>query len=203
VKALIPLAALLALPACGPAAFAAERQIQKEVTVKAPVAEVWKAWSTSEGVQSFFAPEAVVEARPEGAFDVRFNPYAPPGMRGADGMRVLGVQEQRMISFTWNAPPHLPEARAQRTFVVVRMNPLSSAQTRVSLTHTGWGDGGQWDQARDYFDKAWDTVLGNLRKRFVEGPVDWKPWLARMRAFQDEEDRKARPRADPSYNSAN
>jgi hypothetical protein len=37
----------------------------------------------------------------------------------------------------------------------------------------------------DYFDKAWDNVLGNLQKRFTEGPVDWQPFLARLKADQD------------------
>lgn len=184
---------LAALAACT-LAFAAhsqERAIAKEAVVRAPVEAVWTAWTTSEGIQTFFAPEARIEPRPDGAFHVHFNPYAPPGRKGADDMRVLAVQENRLVSFTWNAPPHLPEARAQRTFVTVRLHPLSAGETRVRLTHGGWGDGGQWDQAYDYFDKAWASVLGNLQKRFAEGPVDWKPFLARMKAFQDEEDRKA------------
>jgi uncharacterized protein YndB with AHSA1/START domain len=157
-----------------------ERRIVKEVVVKAAPEAVYKAWSTSDGVASFFAPEARVEARPDGAFEVYMNPYAQPGMKGADFMRVLGVQENRMISFSWNAPPHLPEARAQRTFVVVRMQPEGTAETRVRLTHTGWGDGGQWDQAYAYFDRAWGNVLASLQKRFAEGPIDWTEWRARL-----------------------
>ncbi len=182
-----------ALAACTLAvcAHAAERSIVREVLVKAPVEDVWKAWTTSEGIESFFGPEARVEARPEGAFHVHFNPYAPPGAKGADDMRVLAVQAPKLISFTWNAPPHLPEARAQRTFVAVRLDPASATETRVTLNHSGWGEGGQWDQAHEYFERAWPNVLGNLQKRFVEGPIDWKPFLARMKTFQDEEDRKA------------
>lgn len=172
-------------------AQAEERRIFKEVTVQAPVEAVWKAWTTAEGIQSFFAPEAVVEARPGGAFHVHINPYAPQGMKGADGMQVMAVQEQKLLSFTWNAPPHLPEARAQRTFVTVRFEPAGSA-TVVRLHHSGWGDGGQWDQAHDYFDKAWGAVLANLQKRFVEGPRDWTDFRARMKAYQEEEDRKKR-----------
>jgi len=62
-------------------------------------------------------------------------------------MRVLAVQENRMITFTWNAPPHLPQARAQRTFVTVRLQPEGASETRVRLTHVGWGEGGEWDKA--------------------------------------------------------
>lgn len=188
---------LLAIAACGgfgcnPAfgQMPEERRIVKEAVVKAPVEAVWQAWSTSEGIATFFAPEARVEAKPDGPFEIYINPYAQPGMRGADAMRVLGVQENRMISFTWNAPPHLPEARAQRTFVTVRMQPVGDAETRVRLTHVGWGDGGQWDQAYAYFDRAWGNVLGNLQKRFAEGPKDWTPWRAQLKAMMEEEARK-------------
>ena len=86
-----------------------------------------------------------------------------------------------MISFTWNAPPHLPEARKQRTVVIVRMQPQGDNETFVRLTHVGWGDGGEWDKTHAYFDRAWGNVLKNLEKRFVEGPVDWKPWLDRIK----------------------
>jgi uncharacterized protein YndB with AHSA1/START domain len=168
------------VPAASSAQMPEERRIVKEVVVKAPSEAVFKAWSTSEGIATFFAPEAKVEPRPDGLFEVYMNPYGEPGMRGADNMRVLGIQENRMISFTWNAPPHLPQARAQRTFVTVRLQPEGS-ETRVRLTHAGWGDGGEWDQAYAYFDRAWGNVLANLQKRFVEGPIDWTDWRARMK----------------------
>ena len=174
-------AAALLVASCGTTVAAQDRVIHKEVLVKAPVEAVWQAWTTSEGIKTFFAPDARVEARVDGPFEIYMNPFAPPGMKGADDMRILALQPQRMLSFTWNAPPHLPEARAQRTYVTVRMKPATEGETQVTLTHGGWGDGGQWDQAYDYFNRAWGNVLANLQKRFVEGPVDWKPWLERMK----------------------
>ena len=169
-------------PGAAAAAPREERAIRKETIVHAPVADVWKAWTTSAGIESFFAPEAVVDPKPDGAFDIHFNPYAAPGMKGADNMRFLSLQKDRLVSFTWNAPPHLAEARTQRTVVIIRMEPLNAGETRVRLTHTGWGDGGEWDKAYDYFDNAWGRVLANLQKRFVDGPIDWKPWLESLKA---------------------
>lgn len=163
------------------AAAAQERAIQKEIVVAAPVEQVWNAWTTNEGLQSFFAPEAFVDPRPDGRFFIHFNPFAPAGQKGADDMRVLAVQPQKMLSFTWNAPPHLPEARGQRTVVIVRFEPEGDAKTRVRLHHVGWGSGGQWDETFAYFDRAWGRVLENLGRRFVDGPIDWKPWLEKLR----------------------
>ncbi len=164
---------------------AQERAIVKQVVVKAPVEAVWNAWTTTEGIKSFFAPDARVEARPDGPFEVYINPYAQSGMKGADNMRFLAVQDRKMISFTWNAPPSLPEARKERTVVIVRFAPVGDNETQVSMTHLGWGDGGEWDKAYAYFDKAWGNVLGNLQKRFVEGPIDWTEWLKQMKAMTD------------------
>jgi hypothetical protein len=79
-----------------------------------------------------------------------------------------------MLSFTWNAPPHLPKVRQQRTSVVVRFKELEKGQTKVTLTESGWGEGDEWDKAFAYFSKAWqDVVLPRLKPRFEVGPVDW------------------------------
>lgn len=170
------LALALALPA-----RAAERALDKTVVVAATLEQAWDAWTTREGIVSFFAPEARVDPRPDGLFDIQMNPLAEAGQRGADGMRYLALQPRRMLSFTWNAPPSLPEARQQRTVVIVRFEPLAERSTRVTLHHVGWGDGGEWDRAYAYFDRAWGAVLGNLQKRFDSGPVDWTAWMDQMR----------------------
>ena len=165
--------------------FAAERAIDKEIVVPATLEAAWAAWTTREGIVSFFAPDAVVDAQVGGPFQIYINPGAPAGMRGADDMRFLAVQPKKMISFDWNAPPSLPEARAQRTFVVVRFAPIDDKTTRVTLHHTGWGEGGEWDKTYTYFDKAWGNVLGNLKKRFETGPMDWTEWLAQLKKMNE------------------
>lgn len=180
-----------ALLAAGLAASAAERALDKEVVVNATLDQAWDAWTTREGIVSFFAPDAKIEARVGGPFQVYIDPGAPAGMKGADDMRVMALQPKQMISFDWNAPPSLPEARAQRTFVVVRFAPVTDKTTRVSLHHTGWGAGGEWDKAYQYFDRAWSNVMANLQKRFDQGPQDWTAWLEQLRKFREQAEKKA------------
>jgi len=162
-------------------AFAQERAIDKEVVVAAPVAAVWQSWTTRAGIESFFAPQAEIDPKVGGAFHIHMDPLAPPGAKGADEMRFMALQPPTMLSFDWNAPPSLPEARAQRTFVVVRLADVDGKSTRVTLHHTGWGNGGEWDKTYAYFDRAWGYVLGNLKKRYDVGPQDWTEWLASLR----------------------
>lgn len=175
---LVLLVVVLAFP---PAAPGAERAIEKEVLVPATPEEVYAAWTTREGIVSFFAPDAEIDAKPGGAFHVFINPLAEPGAKGADDMRYMALQAPSLVSFDWNAPPSLPEIRRQRTFVVVRIAPAGERTSRVTLQHVGWGTGGEWDRAFAYFDRAWGNVLGNLRKRFESGPVDWTEWMKTLR----------------------
>lgn len=172
------------------AGHAAERAIDKEAVVNATLDQTWDAWTTREGIVSFFAPDAKVEPVVGGAFQIYMDPLAEPGHKGADEMRFLALQPKKMLSFDWNAPPHLAEARKQRTFVIVRFAPVGDKQTRITLHHTGWGEGGQWDQAYQYFDKAWGAVLVNLQKRFDKGPQDWSDWMAQLKAWHEAEAKK-------------
>jgi uncharacterized protein YndB with AHSA1/START domain len=151
----------------------ADRTIRLEKVVKGSVDDVWKTWTTQEGIASFFAPASRVEAKVDGAYEMYFAPDQPPGNRGGDGNRILAFDPGKMLSFSWNAPPSLPEARKQRTHVVVRLKTVPGG-TLVSLTHDGWGEGGEWDKAYSYFSNAWRWVLGMLEYRFEKGPVDWK-----------------------------
>lgn len=151
-----------------------EKAIHEKVLVDGGIKDVWNAWTTKEGIQSFFAPGCNVDLRVDGPYEIFFAPTAPVGQRGADGMRIMAIQPEKMLAFDWNAPPSLPEIRLQRTHVIVRFKAIGEKQTEVSLTHDGWGEGGQWDAAFDYFTKAWkNVVLPRLQYRFSVGPVDW------------------------------
>jgi uncharacterized protein YndB with AHSA1/START domain len=152
----------------------AEKAITAQIQVMAPLPEVWKAWTTVEGAQSFFAPRCRIDLKPGGAYEMLFDLEAEPGKRGGEGMVVMAVQPERMLAFTWNAPPHLSTVRGQRTHVVVRLFETEAGGTRVLLRHDGWGEGEEWEEAFEYFTRAWrDVVLPRLRYRFARGPIDW------------------------------
>ena len=143
----------------------AERAVAGEVVVDAPVAQVWKAWTSSAESNKWFGADSKIELRVGGAYEIYFD---ADEKIGCNGCTILAIQPEKLLSFTWNAPPHLPEARAQFTHVTVRLEPVGDNQTRVILREDGWGDGGQWDEAYKYFERAWlQMVLPNLQKHFA------------------------------------
>jgi len=153
------------------------KKIEKSIIISVPVQDAWKAWTTVEGVKAFFAPDAAIELAVGGKYEMYFLPDAPEGSRGGEGLTILSFLPEKMLSFTWNAPPTFPEVRKQHSWVVISFDSLSSQKTKVSLSHIGWKEGEEWNKVYDYFNNAWNTVLARLQYRFETGPIDWaNPW---------------------------
>lgn len=154
------------------------RVMEKEIVVSAPVSEVWKAFTTAEGAKTFFAPEAKVELKLGGAYEMYFDLSQPKGLQGGEGLHVLSFLEEKMFSFEWNAPPSFGELRGIKTWVILYFEVVDEKTTRVKLNHTGWREGEDWDGVYNYFVRAWDIVLGRLKVRFESVPMNWeKPWM--------------------------
>ena len=154
-------------------AGASNRMLTTEFEVNAPIEKVWEAWTTPDGIKTFFAPECKVELRVDGAYEIYFFPEAKPGERGGEGMRILGLEPMRRVAFTWSAPPTNPYVRGQRTMVILEFEKKDARRTLVRFTHLGWGEGASWDEAYEYFDHAWnEVVLPRFRYAMEVGPVN-------------------------------
>ncbi len=162
-----------------------ERTVHKSGVVDATVEDVWWAWTTDAGIRSWLVDDSRIELRVGGAYEWYFLDADATTGRGSEDCQVIGFQAPDLLTFTWNAPPHLAEARAQRTVVVLRLRAMAGqaqagdngsatiehgpdgGRTRVELTQLGWGDGGEWDLAYDYFDAAWARVLDRLKAYYA------------------------------------
>ena len=156
--------------------LAASRSIEKEVIVDAPLADVWNAWTTNEGAQTFFSPHTNIDARLGAPFEIYFLSDQPYGKQGSEGCRVHSIVPMKLFAFTWNAPPQFPTIREPElhTIVYLRFEEPEPGKTAIHFSQQGWGEGAQWDDVFHYFEAAWDTVLGRLKIRFASGPIDWK-----------------------------
>ena len=144
-----------------------DRPLRHEVVVEAPVAEVWAAWTTQRGLESWLARNAKVELKPEGRYET--NAFGEIGEPGTVEMRVLAFEPERMLALSTSAPPdEFPEvAAAEDTWAVVSLYPIDENNTRVEYTMLGWREGDEWDRARKFFDQADRYLLEMLRRRFA------------------------------------
>jgi uncharacterized protein YndB with AHSA1/START domain len=162
-----PLAAATIDPSLFVASGPTLTSLVKEATLNATPHEVFAAWTTPEGIKSAIGVDSRVELRIGGPMELLFGKdKMPPGSQGSEGCQILAYVPDRMLAFSWNTPPKFPEERTQRSWVVMEFEPAGAGQTRMRITHTGFGAGGHWDDVRAYFDHAWGSVLDALVEHF-------------------------------------
>jgi uncharacterized protein YndB with AHSA1/START domain len=176
-SARLGIALALALPLAGANAAeqmpSAERAVRAEVVVNASQSEVWKAWSTNEGAQTFFAPKTHIETRIGGPYEIFFNP-ADERM-STKGMKVLSYIPGEMLSFEWCFPrDEFPQLQDARGWVVIQLTAVAAHRTRVCLTHLGWQQGPEWDRAFAHMNRGWTELTNRLAARFEKGPMNWE-----------------------------
>lgn len=164
----------------GSTGFAAEgdfdgRVLSKEVTVNASREKVWYAWTTEQGIASFFSPDSRIEMTIGGPYEL-FMGMADPdenGLRGSEGCKLLSYLPFEMISFEWNFPPAVSELRSKKakTYVVLRFHDNGDGTVDVRFDQVGWREGEAWDKGYEYFDRAWSYVLKNLQTAADEGKL--------------------------------
>ena len=150
---------------------AAGRVVRVEGEINSSLSGVWRVFTTSKGAEEFFAQKAHIELSIGGPYEIQFDPKDERS--GTKGLKILSYAPEEMISFQWNAPPEYPEVRTGGTWVVVEMRPVDAYRTHVTITHLGWKDGLQWDQAYSHFEQGWAELMNRLEKRFTDGPIDW------------------------------
>ncbi len=167
--AIVPLLALLALPT--PALSvqhlaAPEKALRFEVVVPASLDEVWTAFTTQAGRQSWLWKDARVDLGPGGDWMVQYTPTA------TGGGTIVSLVPRAEVVMRARAPERFPTVRRERTTASFRFE-VAGAATRVTLLQTGWQTGAEWDAASEYLAKGNAQLLTQLRERFVSGPIDW------------------------------
>jgi len=142
-----------------------------EIVVPAQRAEVWRAFTTSEGLSTWLTPGATVDLRNGGEWTARF-----PGGKSTGGGTIMSFVPQEELVMLAMAPEKFPTVRAERTTAKFQFEARGDA-TLVRLVQTGWKSGKEWDDAYDYLASGNAQLLTTLKRRFVDGPFDWnKEW---------------------------
>jgi uncharacterized protein YndB with AHSA1/START domain len=141
-----------------------------ELSIPAPVHDVWEAFTTQQGLSSWLAPDVSVELKPGGDWLVKF-----PGSTG--GGTIVSFMPEKEIVINALAPDRFPQVRAARTRAVFTFTAEGNS-TLVCLSQTGWQSGAEWDAAYEYLAVGNAQILGMLHHRFVAGPTDWQKTMA-------------------------
>lgn len=140
--------------------------IYKTTTVNCSIQDAWKKWTTHEGLKSFFGVDNKIEMQIDGAFEIYFLIDTPEGLRGSETCKIISYLPEKMLSFSWNAPPNFEYVRnhEHKTHVVILFHIIDDTHTKIELNHLGWIEDEPFDKVYDYFNNAWQVVIANFGK---------------------------------------
>jgi hypothetical protein len=154
---------------------AGERVLRHEAEVDAPMAEVWRTLTTSEGLRSFLAPVVAVDFRVGGKWEAS---YAPNGRLGEPGNIVNEIvtflpMEMFTTKIVQTPPTFQNPEVAKSVWTVYQLQPVTEHRTRILVSMVGWKTGPEWDAVYRFFDRGNTYTMTGLQRRFVEGPRKW------------------------------
>lgn len=108
-------------------------------------------------------PACECGSRQGGAYELFFGESGDT--ESTKGCRVTGLEEGRMVAFSWKGPPSYAEIMSVKPLAKsgrVVLTPAGPSRTHLHIEHSGWKEGGRWEEARQWHEHAWDMVLGRL-----------------------------------------
>lgn len=155
-----------------------------ELVVPAAQAEIWRLFTSTEGLGTWVAPVAAIDLRIGGIWEASYRPDARIGDPGNIRNRVLSYVPMRMLSIAVDrAPPDFPDPELVRTvWTVMEFERAGKSQTRVRVSMLGYRDGADYDRLFDRFKSGNAFTLKALHARVVEGPTDWAAAYAAPKA---------------------
>lgn len=141
--------------------------LEYQVILDATIDEVWHTWTDSKDITNWFSPEAYIEPKQGGAYELYFDPSNHDHM-STKGCKITEITPKTRLSFQWRGPDrHTPVMNNPdpQTHVHVTFKQQDN-QTTVNITHTGWGTSEPWNQARQWHDQAWKGVIDALQNHF-------------------------------------
>ena len=148
-----------------------EISLKMDITISAPLDLVWYAWVMEERVTEWFAPEAVVEAKEGGKYELYFVPGNTTSMN-TKGCRITKLADKKELSFTWKGPDPFEALMNQTedlTIVHVVFEEIDSETTKIFVEHTGFIDEENWAEAYNWHKMAWSGVLSSLKAALEKG----------------------------------
>lgn len=139
-----------------------------EGTVSAPIAAVWRVWSTSDGFKATGVAMADVDLRVGGLIRSR---YAAGGSLGDEQTienEILAYEPPRMIAIRIHRPPaNFPFKDAwKHTWTVVTLTPVDANRTKVRAASLGYGSDAESTAMRRFFERGNQQTLDALAAYF-------------------------------------
>jgi uncharacterized protein YndB with AHSA1/START domain len=137
--------------------------------VNAPVAAVWKVWTSGDGYKAVGVAQADVDFRVGGLIRSRYNPGGVLGDEETIENRILAYEPQRMIAIRIERPPkNFPFKEAwKKTWTVITLTDAGNGQTHLRVASMGFGTDEESVAMRRFFESGNAATLKTLQAHFA------------------------------------
>ena len=154
--------------ASGVAAATDEVSFVNEGVVPAPIEEVWKVFSTSEGYKVMGPALAEVDLRIGGVIRSRYRADGVLGDAETIENVILAYEPPRMIALRIQKPPAtFPFKEAWRKpWTVMTLTPLDNGRTHLRAASLGYGSDEESVAMRRFFEAGNQQTIDAIRRHF-------------------------------------
>lgn len=161
-----------------------DRGLVHEGLVHAPLAQVWAAFATKEGLESWMVAHAEIELRVGGLMKTQYDPKGATDDAKAIVNTILSYEPMRMLSFrVAKAPQGFPFPNAiAHMWTVIYFEAQGESATWVREICMGFSDDPESRKMREFFNRGNATTMTRLQRRFATGdPAQGEEFLIRAR----------------------
>ena len=139
-----------------------------EATVNAPVAALWKVWTSGEGYKALGVAQAEVDFRVGGIIRSHYKATGVLGDEETIENRILAYEPQRMIAIRIERPPKsFPfQESSKKTWTVITFTDLGDGRTHLRVASMGFGRDEESTSMRRFFEAGNAATLKTLQTHF-------------------------------------
>lgn len=141
-----------------------------EGVVDAPVAEIWRVFSTADGYKILGVAQADMDFRPGGLIRTHYKPKGQLGDEGTIITEILAYDPGHVITTRIARPPKgFPFMNAYRTVTTVEtFTDAGSGRTHYRLAMVGFDATAESQAMRSFFERGNAAVLEELRQHYMK-----------------------------------
>ena len=143
--------------------------IHHSARLKCDAHRAFELFTVNQRLESWLVNVAEVEPFVGGKYELFWEPDDREN-NSTIGCLVTAIEPNKFISFEWRSPKqykHFANNADPLTHVVVFFTP-DDLYTEVSLIHSGWRSSAEWEEARQWQERAWGIAFKELEKKVNE-----------------------------------
>jgi uncharacterized protein YndB with AHSA1/START domain len=142
--------------------------------VAAPLDDVWTAFTTKEGLESWMVAHSEIDLKIGGQMRTHYDPKGTIGDAKTIENTIICYDPKRMLASKVSKPPEgfpFPHA-VKNMWTVIYFEANSPTTTRVRSVGLGFGDDEESKKMRAFFDRGNAFTLKKLQEKFASKKSD-------------------------------